>query len=96
MQHLPKQPVVLFQLKSTGGSASFAFSAVSLQTSGSEDMQMVWTSKRGAKAVFIANHATEHRLPLHCDRFSKNIRISRLKYSRRASPKRFTHSLPRC
>lgn len=80
MQRLPKQLVVSFQLKSTGGSASFAFSAMSLQTSGTEDMQMVWTSKHGAKAVFMANHTTEHQLPLHHDRFSKKIRQSRLKY----------------
>lgn len=78
MCHLPKQLVFSFQLKSTGGSTSFAFSAVSLQTLGSEDMQMVWTSKHGAKAVFIANQDTEHQL--HHDRFSKKIGISGLKY----------------
>jgi len=43
-------------------------------------MQMVWTSKHGAKAVFIANHAAEHQLQLRGDRFSKKIRISSLKY----------------
>lgn len=80
MRRLPKQLVVSFQLKSTGGSTSFAFSAVSLQTSGTEDMQMVWTSKHGAKAVFIANRSTEHQLPLNHDRFSTKIRVSRLKY----------------
>lgn len=80
MQCLPKQLVVLFQLKSSGGSTSFAFSAMSLQTSGTEDTRMVWTSKHGAKSVFIANHATEHQLPFHHDGFSKQIRVSRPKY----------------
>lgn len=77
---LPKQLVVSFQLKSTGGSTSFAFSAMSLQTSESEDMQIVWTTKNGAKAVFVANRAREHQLLLHHDGFSKKIRINRLKY----------------
>lgn len=49
-------------------------------------MQIVWTSKHGAKAVFIANHDTEHELLLHRDRFSRKIRISRLKYTKLASP----------
>lgn len=70
MQHLPKQLVVSFQLKSTGESTSFTFSAMSLQTLGSEDMQMVWTSKHSAKDVFIANHAKECQLQSHCEGFS--------------------------
>lgn len=86
MQCLPKHFGVLFELKYTGCSTRLLFSAVSPQTSGSEDMQIVRTSKHSAKAVFIANHDTEHELLLHSDRFSEKIRISRLKCTKPASP----------
>lgn len=79
MRQLPGQLVVSFQRKSTGGSTSFVFSAMSLQTSGSEDMQMVWTSKHCAKAVFIANRATEHQLQLHRDGFFKKLKDKQAK-----------------